>query len=110
MIFEKSSKHTLKLIGKIRLSEKFLSIKSLTFNPKEDLLAITAICPYSIEELTTSEDDPTEVPSKLANPSKPKDSTKKQYTFLFTHKKEVTSKKVCLIKTFDYRHNFALTL
>ena len=94
LLFEKTSKHTIKYFDKIGLSERYINIKSLTFNPKKDTLAITVVSPYHIEELRPKEDENPYQPMKFSPPvtSKVKDKTKESRTFLFTHKKSVNAK------------------
>ena len=96
LLFEKTVKHTIKYLDKIRLSERYTSIKNLTFNPNEDTLAITAVIPYHIEELGPTEDENYDQPTKFSPPVtskvKDKDKNKKSHTFLFTHKKSVNAK------------------
>jgi hypothetical protein len=103
ILFEKTPKNSIKYIGKVRLSDKFISITSLLLNPKEDTLAITAICPYQIEELETQEGENPNQPLHFSPPDfKPhqkdtqnstKDSKKPPHSFLFTHKKLMKTKK-----------------
>ena len=94
LLFEKSAKHQIKYLEKIRLSERYINIKNLTFNPKEDTLAITAVSPYHIEELGPTEEEGPDQPMKFSPPvaSKVKDKAKKSHTFLFTHKKSINAK------------------
>lgn len=90
----KSAKNSIKFIGKIRLSDRYITIKSLVLNPTEDVLGITAICPYQVEELETSQTENSDNPIKFNPPyEKSKDKGKSNKTFLFTHKKTVSTKK-----------------
>ena len=43
IIFEKTLKNSIKYVGKVRLSDRYIAIRELVLNPKEDVLAITAI-------------------------------------------------------------------
>lgn len=86
--------NTIKFIGKVRLSDRYIKIKSLILNPTQDILGITAICPYQVEELETAEVDNLDKPAKFNSPDdKLKEKGKAAHTFLFTHKKTINTKK-----------------
>ena len=94
ILFEKTPKHSIKYVGKVRLSDRYITIRSLVLNPKEDILAITAICPYQVEELETPEGENPDQPLKFNPPDlKVKEKGKSPHTFLFTHKKLIKTKK-----------------
>lgn len=85
--------NSIKHLGKIKLSDRYVSIKSLTLNPKEDVIAITATCPYQIEELESVEGENQDQIIKFNPPDlKNKDKNKTPYSFLFTHKKNTNTK------------------
>jgi hypothetical protein len=86
LVFEKTLKNALKFLGKVRLSDRYISIKSLELNPKEDTIVITVVCPYKIEELGSGEGDALDQPMKFAPPES-KVKGKSGHTFLFTHQK-----------------------
>ena len=93
LIFERSQKNSIKHLGKVKLSDRYVSIRSLTLNSKEDVLAITAICPYQIEELESLEGENLDQVMKFNPPDlKNKDKGKAPYTFLFNHKKTTNTK------------------
>lgn len=92
IVFEKSVKNSIKFVGKVRLGERYITIKSLSLNTTEEILGITAVSPYQVEELETTEAENTEGLGKF-NPPDEKGQGKSSRTFLFNHKKTVKTKK-----------------
>lgn len=77
IVFEiKTPKSSIKFVRKVRLSDRYITINSLILNPNEDTLAITAICPYQVEELESAEGENPDQPMKF-NPPDLKTSKKK---------------------------------
>ncbi|CAI2387801.1 unnamed protein product [Moneuplotes crassus] len=94
IVFEKSIKNAVKFVGKVRLGERYITVKELCLNKSEDILGITAVCPYQVEECETTETENNENMSKFSPPdNKDPEKTKDGKTFLFTHKKTISTKK-----------------